>query len=86
MSRANTRSRLLDHLELQHEELEVTTKTASVAAFSCKRPARRALPDHLPRECIIMPAPRNSHPLRRIVPFKLRRDIPETLEVIPYQR
>jgi transposase len=49
--------RLLDQLELQLEELEATAKTTSVAAFSCKRPARRAFPDHLPRERIIMPAP-----------------------------
>ena len=56
-------------MELDFEELEAAAteaeiaaeraaaKTAIVAAFSRKRPARQPFPAHLPRERVIVPGP-----------------------------
>ncbi|HET8728348.1 MAG TPA: IS66 family transposase [Alphaproteobacteria bacterium] len=94
--RSERKARLLDQLELQLEELEATAsedelaaeraaKTAAVAAFTRKRPARRPFPDHLPRERVVIPAS-ISCPARGSANLaKLGEDITETLEVIPRQ-
>ena len=67
--RSERKARLLDQLELEPEELEAgasedelaaeraAARTATVAAFVRKRPARKAFPAHLPRERVVIPAP-----------------------------
>src|SRR3954465_958908 len=67
--RSERRSRLLDQIELQFEELEssatedeigaemAVAKTTTVAAFTRKRPARKPFPEHLPRERVIVSGP-----------------------------
>ena len=67
--RSERRSRILDQIELQFEELEssatedeiaaemAVAKTTTVAAFTRKRPARKPFPEHLPRERVIVPGP-----------------------------
>jgi len=86
---------LLDQMELRLEELETSAaedeiaaamaaaKTAKVAAFSRKRPARKPFPEHLPRERVVVPGPAacaccGGERLR-----KLGEDVTETLETIP---
>ena len=64
---SSERSRkLLDQLELQLEELEASamedetaasSATTGVHSFVRKRPVRAALPAHLPRERMVIPAP-----------------------------
>jgi len=64
------RSRLIDQLELQLEELEATAtedaikaeetaQTTQVRAFPRRKPARKAFPEHLPRERVVIEAPSN---------------------------
>jgi transposase len=89
--------RLLDQLELQLEELEASAgedelaagqavaKTASIAAFSRKRPARKPFPEHLPRERVVVPAPCSCPACGGTRLSKLGEDVTETLEVIPRQ-
>src|SRR6202022_2107205 len=67
--RSERTARLLDQLELQLEELEssatedelaaekAAAETTNVAAFSRRRPSRKPLPEHLPRERVIVPGP-----------------------------
>lgn len=87
---------LLDQMELQLEDLEASaaedeqaaeqaSQSSLVKPHQRKRPTRKPLPDHLPRERVVVPAPENcpccgSHKLS-----KLGEDITETLEVIPRQ-
>ena len=91
-------ARLLDQLELQLEELEAgatedelaaekaaARATTPVAAFRRRKPARQPFPEHLPRERVVVEAPRacaccGGERLR-----KLGEDITETLEAIPRQ-
>ena len=91
-------ARLLDQLELQLEELEAgatedelaaekaaARATTPVAAFRRRKPARQPFPEHLPRERVVVEAPRacaccGGERLRN-----LGEDITETLEVIPRQ-
>src|SRR5690242_5103808 len=62
------RSRLLDQLELQLEELEATatedeaaaeiaSPATTVRSFTRKRPVRAPLPAYLPRERVVIPSP-----------------------------
>jgi hypothetical protein len=81
--RSERTSRLLDQMELDLEELEATAtedeiaaekavaKTATVAAFTRKRPARQPFRPHLPRERVSYRAYRRV--LRR-APEEARRD------------
>ena len=94
------RGALLEQLELQLADLEETaaeaeasaeiaTKTASadtiqVRGFERKKPARGPLPDHLPRERIVYPAP-SACPCCGGMLRKLGEDVTETLEVVPRQ-
>ncbi len=94
--RSERKSRLLDQLELQLEELEAAasedeqanqraSQSTSVAPHRRKRPARKPFPEHLPRQRVVIAAPEScsccgSHKLS-----KLGEDITETLEVIPRQ-
>jgi transposase len=95
--RSERTARLLDQLELQLEELEssatedelaaekASEKTSHVAAFSRKRPSRKPLPEHLPRQRVIVPGPTSCACCGGMRLSKLGEDITETLEVIPRQ-
>ena len=88
-------SKLLDQLELQLEELEasatedalaVTTKSDQddtvVRSFTRQKPVRAPLPEHLPRERVVIPAPA-ACPCCGGKLSKLGEDVTETLEVVP---
>ena len=53
-----------------------------VQAFERRRPARRLLPEHLPRERIVYPAP-SACPCCGGTLHKIGEDVTETLELIP---
>jgi transposase len=84
---------LLEQLELELADLEedaaqaetAAGETITVPAFERRKPARRPLPDHLPRERILYPAAAvcpccGGKNLR-----KIGEDITETLELVPRQ-
>ena len=87
---------LLDQMELVFEECEASasedealgilaaTKT-NVAPFERKRPARKPLPEHLPRERVVVAAPSACPCCGSDRLSKLGEDITETLEVVPRQ-
>jgi transposase len=94
---AERTARILDQMELKFEELEsaatedeiaaerAAAKTTKVTAYERKRPARKPLPEHLPRERVVVPGPTacdccGGNRLR-----KLGETVTETLEVIPRQ-
>jgi transposase len=88
--------RLLDQLELQLEDLEasatedelaaeVAARTTSVVAFTRKRPARKPLPAHLPRERVVVAGPTSCACCGGMRLAKLGEDVTETLEVVPRQ-
>lgn len=89
-------ARLLDQMELSFEELETSAsedealaasaaaRTTAVKAFTRKRP-RRALPDHLPRERVVIAAPQACPCCGSDDLSKLGEDVTETLEVSPRQ-
>jgi transposase len=93
--RSERTQRLIDQMELQLEELEAaatadelqaewaTAKTTTVALFSRKRPVRKPLPEHLPRERVIVPGPTACACCGGARLSKLGEDVTETLEVIP---
>jgi transposase len=70
---SSERGALLDQLELQLADLEENTAQAETAAqmaaadkiavpsFERRKPARRPLPEHLPRERIVYPVPPPAH-------------------------
>ncbi|GAA0313510.1 IS66 family transposase [Rhodovulum strictum] len=94
---AERAARLIDQLELQLEELvadaaedkaqaeQAAEKTTTVAGFDRRKPVKKAFPDHLPRERVVVEAPTacTCCGSGRIV--KMGEDITETLEVIPRQ-
>jgi len=96
-SRSERKTRLLEQMELQLEELEATAtedelaaelaaaKTQTVQSFERKRPSRKPLPDHLPRERAVIPAPESCPCCGSSRLSKLGEDITETLEVVPRQ-
>ncbi|SEU08929.1 Transposase C of IS166 homeodomain-containing protein [Paracoccus homiensis] len=88
------RARLIDQMEKQLEELEAAAtedeiaaekgvKTTTVAGLKHRRPARKPFLEHLPRERVVIAAPkaRSCCGSDRIV--KMGEDVSETLEVIP---
>jgi transposase len=89
-------ARLIDQLELQLADLEETAAASAVAAetatvlavevkgFARRKPARRPLPDHLPRERVVYPAP-SACPCCGGALRKLGEDVTESLELIPRQ-
>jgi transposase len=95
-ARSERSARLIDQMELAFEELEASAneaealaadaaaKTTSVTAFTRQRP-RRELPDHLPRERVVIPAPEACPCCGSDDLSKLGEDVTETLEVIPRQ-
>jgi transposase len=96
---SSERGELLDQLELQLADLEEDVAQAEAAtqiatasekirvpSFERRKPARRPLPEHLPRERIVYPGPLScpccggGSTLR-----KIGEDVTETLELIPRQ-
>jgi transposase len=91
------RGALLDQLELQLFELEENAaqaetaaqvanpaETVTVASFDRRKPARRPLPEHLPRERVVHPAP-SCCPCCGGTLHKLGEDVTEMLELVPRQ-
>jgi transposase len=88
------RGSLLDQLELRLFELETDqaqVETAeqidrpqAVRSFIGRKPARRPLPEHLPRERVVYPMP-PACPCCGGVLHKLGEDVTETLELVPRQ-
>ena len=91
------RAKQLDQLELQLEELEATatedecaaqtaaaTAGKDAAAITRKKPVRGPLPEHLPRERVVLPHPETC-PCCHGKLVKIGEDVTETLEVIPRQ-
>jgi transposase len=95
-SRSERTARLLDQLELQLEEAEADATEDELAAeqarrstlvksFERKRPTRKPFPDHLPRERVVIPAPKTCPCCGSPKLSKRGEDITETLEVVPRQ-
>jgi len=94
--RSERGSRLLNQMELELEELEATTSEDELAAERAaaqrgamapasrrKGPARRTLPDHLPRERVLVPGPTSCACCGSARLAKLGEDVTETLEMVP---
>ncbi|HKG01093.1 MAG TPA: IS66 family transposase [Xanthobacteraceae bacterium] len=94
---SSERGAILEQLELQLCELEENASEAAAAAqltaasekikvqgFERRKPARRPLPEHLPRERIVYPSP-SGCPCCGGALHKLGEDVTETLELIPRQ-
>ena len=95
---SSERGALLDQLELQLADLEAdaaqsdtTAQMVAAAAstpvpsFERRRPARRPLPEHLPRERIVYPAPSACPCCGGTTLRKIGEDVTETLELVPRQ-
>jgi transposase len=94
-SSSERKTRLLDQMELQLEELEaaatedelaadeVAAKTQTVRSFQRKRPVRKPFPDDIGRERVVIEAPTSCPCCGGGRLSKLGEDITETLEVIP---
>jgi transposase len=97
---SSERGALLDQLELQLADLEADAAQAEMAAqmataaagakvavhaFERRRPARRPLPEHLPRERIIYPVPSACPCCGGTTLHKIGEDVTEMLELIPRQ-
>jgi len=90
---AERRTRLIDQMEIQLEELEAAAtedeiatgqaKITAVAGFERRRPARKPFPDHLLRERVVIDAPTACFCCGSDRIVKMGEDITETLEVIP---
>ena len=92
---SSERAALLDQLELQLADLEENAAQAETAAqlaaaekitvpsFERRKPARRPLPGHLPRERIVYPAPAVCPCCGNSRLRKIGEDVTETLELIP---
>jgi transposase len=94
---SSERGAILEQLELQLCELQENASEAEAAVqlaaanakikvqgFERCKPARRPLPEHLPRERIIYPTP-SACPCCGGALHKLGEDVTETLELIPRQ-
>src|SRR3974390_655876 len=92
---SSERGALLEQLELRLAELEEDASQAqtvaqlaaaeakmAVRSFERSKPARRPLPEHLPRERIVYPAPA-SCPCCGGLLHKIGEDVTETLELVP---
>jgi transposase len=93
--RSERKARLLDQMELELEELEAaaaedalvaeTAAPTGVGAIRRRRPSRKPLPAHLPRERVIVPGPASCGCCGSTRLAKLGEDVTETLEVVPRQ-
>jgi transposase len=97
---SSERSAVLEQLELSLADMEEDASQAEAAAqmaataaadakiavqaFERRKPARRPLPEYLPRERVVYPSP-SACPCCGGVLHKLGEDITETLELIPRQ-
>jgi transposase len=95
---SSERGALLDQLELQLADLEenaaqadaaaqmaMVTEKITVPSFERRKPARRPLSAHLPRERIVYPAPSVCPCCGDSRLRKIGEDVTETLELIPRQ-
>lgn len=90
---SSERGARLAQLELQLADLEADAAQAEatvpekimVPSFERRRPARRALPAHLPRERIVYPASSACPCCGGTTLRKIGEDVTETLELIPRQ-
>jgi transposase len=91
---SSERGALLDQLELQLADLEedaaqaeaaAAAETITVPSFERRKPARRPLPAHLPRERIVYPAPSACPCCGDDRLRKIGEDVTETLELVPRQ-
>ncbi len=98
---SSERASVLEQLELELADLEEDAAEAEAAAqmaaertkaekidvrpFERRRPARRPLPAHLPRERIVHPAPVNCTCCGGDKLRKIGEDVTETLELVPRQ-
>jgi transposase len=86
---SSERSARIDQLELTLEDLEeaaaeiVASAPVAVETFERRRPARRPLPDHLPRHRIVHPGPAACPCCGGRAFGKLGEDVTETLERVP---
>lgn len=91
---SSERGALLDQLELQLADLEenaAQTETAAqmaaekiaVPSFERRKPTRRPLPEHLPRERIVYPVPATCPCCGDSRLRKIGEDVTETLELVP---
>jgi len=99
---SSERASVLEQLELELADLEEDAAEAEAAAqmaaerakteridvrpFERRRPARRPLPEHLPRERIVHPAPASCLCCGGDKLRKIGEDVTETLELVPRQR
>jgi transposase len=92
--RSERSQRLLDHMELQLEELvaavgedEARAETADVEVqgFARRQTTRRNFPAHLPRRRVVHPAPTSCPCCGGTRLSKIGEDITETLDVVPRQ-
>ena len=97
---SSERSAVLEQLELRLADMEEDASQAEAAAqlsaqaaaaekiavapFERRRPVRRPLPEHLPRERIVYPSP-SACPCCGGTLHRLGEDVTETLELIPRQ-
>ena len=93
--RSERKERLLDQLELQLDELEARATEDELAAeraaagstevtgFTRRRPGRKPLPSHLPRERVVVPSPTSCACCGSDRLSKIGEDVTESLEVIP---
>jgi transposase len=100
-SRSERKRRLLEQLELQLEDLEAAATEDELAAEKAeaqapaaaaaspspgrKRPSRKPVPEHLPRERVVIPMPCNCPRCGSTKMSKIGEDVTETLEVVPRQ-
>ncbi|WP_247478264.1 IS66 family transposase [Bradyrhizobium sp. 169] len=91
---SSERGALLDQLELQLADLEENAAQAETAtqmaadkitvpSFERRKPARRPLPAHLPRERIVYPVPATCPCCGDSRLRKIGEDVTETLELVP---
>ena len=91
---AERAARLIDQLELKLADLEENAAESEVAAevagaavavqgFARRKPARRPLPEHLPRERVVYPAPSACPCCGGGTLRKLGEDVTESLEHVP---
>jgi transposase len=94
--RNERKARLVDQMELQLEELEAAATedevaaekaaaTTQVRAFTRRKPARKPLPAHLPRERVVVPGPTTCSCCGSSRLAKLGEDVTERLDVVPRQ-
>ena len=93
---SSERGALLDQLELQLADLEENAAQAettaqmaaekiAVPSFERRKPGRRPLPEHLPRERIVYPTPAICPCCGDSRLRKIGEDVTETLELVPRQ-